>query len=251
MHILSAFWSSVAQDAVDGTVAAVTDQIVQTRNSRYQFLEKRQIRVGFAGIDTGSVLKLDYPSALRISTPIIFPLDADGLGGSLPAIVDYKDKGLILPALEDIGCLASRAGSGAANCAVGLWTFKQFVPAPAGPVMTVRCTASVVATVGTWNIGTLTPDRPLPVGQYAVVGMACVGTNALFARLSFFGQVERPGCMCNVSTSAFQFPLFRMGNLGQFGTFQNYQLPQLEVFGLGTTTTQSVALDIIPLTPLQ
>lgn len=248
MHTLSAFYTAaVASAAVDTVINALSDQVVQTRAGRYQFREKRKILAAHAAIGDGTVLKLDYPSALKVCTPIIDPLDADGVGGSLPAMVFYGDRGLVLPEAEDIGCLASRAVVAAADCFVGLWTTSQFTPARQGPTWTIRGTAAIVAATGVWGLGTITLDRPLPKGRYEVVGMRVTGANVLYARLSFYGQIQRPGTIANVTPNAYILPYFRNGFMGKYGEFDNYLLPQLEIVGIGATAAQAISLDIVPI----
>lgn len=72
----------------------------------------------------------------------------------------------------------------------------------------------------------------LPSGRYQVVGMDCIGTTLIGARLAFPNAGPRPGCLGRASLAVFPHPasLFRAGNLGPFGEFDSYAQPQIEVF---------------------
>lgn len=246
MHTLSAFYAAATADpSVDAQVNAVNDQYVQVRAGRYQFMQDRIVLGALAGVLNGSRVFYDYPSALRITTPVIDPIDADGIGGNLPAMVWYGTRGLVLPRQEDIGIFQSRAGGGAADVAVFLFTTPQFTPAGSGMITTIRGTSNSTGGAGAWALGTITLDRPLPKGRYEVVGMRVTGANVAAARLVFPGGGERPGCIANVAPTAYVAPFTRFGAAGRYGFFDNYLLPQIECIGTGAMAAQAVSLDII------
>lgn len=252
MHHLSAFWNTgQAINTTDTIVVAVPDQAVNVISSRYQFQVSRRIIRAFAGIPDGSVCRLDAPSFNRFVRPIIDPIDADAtLGGNLPAVYDCGLTGPMIPKLENFAPLATRAGAGVADVAVGIWSTANYQDAPQGTITTVRGTSNSTGAKGIWNLGQVTFDQALPNAAYWVVGMRVTGANCLFARLVFPNQVDRPGCMCNVDPTAYISPSFRFGSGGLFGQFTNTNPPQIEVLGTGAVAVQALSMDLIPTTTL-
>lgn len=248
MHQLTAYYASIANNSTDALVAAIADQTTNIVSSRYQFQQNRQIFQMFASVPNGTAVRLDAPSFNRLVRPVIDPIDADAtLGGNLPGMCDCGEDGPVIPKLENMGPLVTRAGAAATDCAILLWHRSQFVPKPPGKITTVRGTANCTGAAGAWALGQITFDQALPNGLYSVVGMRVTGANVLASRLSFMGQVDRPGCYANIDATAWSFPAFRFGRVGQFGTFTNTNPPQIECLAFGAIAAQVVSLDLVPL----
>lgn len=251
MITLSAYYGSVALGVTDFPLPAIADQIATLVSGRYQFQQNRRITRAFAGIPDGTVCRLDAPSFNRFVRPIIAPIDADAtVGGNLPAVYDCGDTGPVIPKLENLAPLVSRAGAGAANCLVGLWHQERYDAKPPGTITSVRATANATGAAGAWQLGQLTFDQALPNSNYYVVGMQVTGANCVLGRLVFPGSVERPGCLCNVDATAWVFNVFRFGNMGLLGQFTNTNPPQIEILGTGAVAAQAVVLDLIPASAL-
>lgn len=251
MHTLSAFYASVALNTTDGVLAAIADQTVNVIDSRYQFQENRKLLRSFAGVPNGTAVRLSSPTWNRNFQPVIDPIDADAtLGGNLPPVVDYAGRGPTIPRLENMGPLVTRAGAGAADCCVLLWHTRNFIPAPPGEAVTIRCTANCTGAAGGWRLGTLVPDQALPNGNYTVVGMRVTGANVLASRLVLIGGSERPGVLANVDASSWIYPSLRFGLGGEMGRFSNTNLPQVECLGYGAIAAQVVSLDLLPNGPM-
>ena len=107
-------------------------------------------------------------------------------------------------------------------------------------------TSSIQATDTSWVSGAITFDQTLPVGKYDIVGMRVTGSGLVVARLIFIGSsaITRPGVPCTDSNARPNFPNFRMGNNGLFGTFDTSTPPSIEVFG-GSSSSQSIVFDLI------
>lgn len=246
MHTVSAFYGNdVASAAADTVLSAVQDQCFPTQNSRIFPPTNRQLLAGFGGGVSLTLAKLDSASLNLNGRPMIYPLDSSQAGGNLPGYIFFGERGLTLPGLEQIGVLVSRAVAAAADVYAFLWHTQRYTMAPPGPTKTVRCTAAVVLAEGTWTIGNLTFDAALSEGRYAIVGMAAQGTNLLSARLVFPNQIDRPGVLGVDAVSQYVLPNWRMGGSGLYGTFQNYNPPQVEMLGIGAGTTQDVYLDLV------
>lgn len=251
MHTLSAFYASIANNSTDAVLAAIADQTVNVIDSRYQFQENRKLLKSFAGVPDGTAVRLSSPTWNRNFQPTITPIDADAtLGGNLPAQCDYEGRGPTIPRLENMGPLITRAGAGAADCCVLLWHTRNFIPAPPGEAVTIRCTSNCTGAAGGWRLGTLVPDQALPNGQYHVIGMRATGANLLAARLNIPGETERPGVLGNVDASSYVYPANRFGRAGSMGRFTNTNLPQVEALGTGALAAQVISLDLIPAGPM-
>lgn len=246
MHLLSAFYgAAIASGAADIIVPAVQDQAMPTQNSRIFPPSNRQLLSAFGGGTALALLKLDSASLLLNGRPLIYPLDSGTAGGSQPGYIDYGDRGITLPGREQIGLLASRAVATAADVYGFLWHTERFAPAPVAPTKTIHATSAVAFANGTWTLGNITFDTALSEGRWMVIGMACDGANLLGARLVFPGSPERPGVLATTAVSEYVYPNWRMGKAGVYGTFQNYNPPQVEMLGTGTGSTQNIYLDLI------
>lgn len=246
MHSLQAFYGNLALGVTDATLPAVADQTINVYNNQYQFLTNRTLLKSFAAVPNGTAVRLAAPSFNRGFQPTIDPIDAAAaVGGNLPPICDYMGYGPDIPKLENFGPLVTRAGAGAADCFVFLWTTPRFVPAPAGKAYTIRCTANAVGAVGGWRLGTITPDQNLPNGTFQCIGMRIEGANCIAGRLNFVNQFERPGVIANVDATSWLYPSFRFGYGGLFGEFINTNLPQIEIFGVAAVAVQTVYLDLL------
>lgn len=248
MHTLYAYYASIVNNSTDALVTAIPDETVNVVDSRYQFQQQRRLLRAFAGVPNGTAVRIDAPSFSGFVRPVISPIDADTtLGGNLPPVMDFGDRALTIAAKENVGPLVTRAGAGAADCAVLLWASPAPRAAPSGPCYTVRGTSANTGAAGGWRLSTLTLDQALPAGRYAVIGLTIFGPNVLAGRLVFQGQVERPGVMANVDQTSWVYPSLRFGSMGLFGEFDNTAVPQLQLLSYGAMTTQVITMDLVPI----
>lgn len=202
---------------------------------------------GYVLSDAANLAKIDYPSALLFAPPLIDPIDGDTAIGNLPPMYLPFENGFMIPPLEFFTILVSRAGIAAVQSYGLLWTAER-PPAPiSGPMRTIQATATANGAAGTWIPSALTFPRALPNGTYRVCGMKVEGANVLAGRLIFNSgdqQKHRPGVLAVANSQSWQYPFFRNGKAGLFGTFSNTNLPQIEVIGTGAIATQTISLDI-------
>lgn len=233
MHNLVACYASVAQDAALANVNPVTDSIVTVQNSRFIFPMDVQIGCLLANVPDGSRARINTPSLRNIALPEIYPVKITAENGTNPPVQGPMWDTLRIPKNDEFGVEVSRAGAGAADCFIGIWYATGKTPAPGGPVITLRATATITLTVGTWVAGNLTFDQSLPYGRYAVVGMQATVGDAMFARLAFPGNIQyRPGVPVVEAYGSYINPqMFRFGNFGSFGVFDSTAQPLIEVLG--------------------
>lgn len=248
MFNLVACYASVAQNAALTNLTPVTDSIVTIQNSRFIFPATMQIAAVQGLIDTGSRMRINTPSLRSIALPEMYPVKITAGQGTNPVIIGPMWGTLSIPMNDEFGFDVSRAGAGAADCFAGLWYAPGRVQPPGGPVITMRATAAITLTVGTWVTANLTFDQSLPFGKYAVVGMTAICTSGVFARLAFPGQTQyRPGVPVVEAYASYVNPqVFRMGNFGQFGQFDSTAQPLIEILGLAAgAQTAVILLDLI------
>lgn len=233
MHNLVAMYASVAQDASLVNIAPVNDALVTIQNSRFIFPYQANIGCLLVNVPAGSRARINTPSLRTIALPEIYPVKIDAENGTNPPIQGPIWDTMRVPANDEFGIEVSRAGSGAADSFAGVWFSQAFVPAPRGPIITMRATSTNVLVVGAWTLSNLTFDQSLPFGTYAVVGMNVVSGDAMLARLAFPGNTQyRPGVPVVEAYGSYVNPqLFRMGNFGLFGRFNSTAQPSLEMLG--------------------
>lgn len=233
MFNLVAMFANVAQNADLTNLTPVTDPLVTVQNSRFIFPFQADIGCMLVNIPDGSRARINTPSMRSVALPEIYPTKVTAENGTNPPIQGPMWGTLRIPMNDEFGIDVSRAGAGAADCYAGLWYAPSRTPAPGGPVITLRTTATLTLTVGTWVVGNLTFDQALPYGRYAVVGMQATVGDAMFARLAFPGQTQyRPGVPVVEAYGSYVNPqVFRMGEFGLFGVFDSTAQPLIEVLG--------------------
>lgn len=233
MFNLVACYASVAQDAALTNLTPVTDPLVTIQNSRFIFPSNVEIGAVLVNVPDGSRARINTPSLRNIALPELYPAKITAENGTNPPLVGPMWGTLRIPQNDEFGIEVSRAGAGAADSFAGIWYAPGRTPAPQGPIITMRATATIVLTVGTWVAGALTFDQSLPYGRYAVVGMTAIVGDAMFARLAFPGQTQyRPGVPVVEAYGSYVNPqVFRMGAFGLFGQFDSTAQPLVEVLG--------------------
>lgn len=246
MHTVSAFTGSASGTLTNTVQPPIQDQIIATQNSAIFLMDDRKLLAAYGG-GTGLLSTLlSSPTLLQNGYPAIYPIDSGALGGNLPATYRPMQNGLILPAREQIQVLINHTGAGPDQLATMLFHTKQFRNAPPGPFKTIQATATGANGNLVWSLLTMSLTQGLKRGRYACVGMAAQGTNLLAARLVFPQQVDRPGCMCTIDATLYEWDDYRYGNMGLYGVFDNDNLPQIECFGTGALSgTITIYLDII------
>lgn len=250
MHNLVACMASVVNGAALTNLTPVTDPLVTIQNSRFIFPMQVDIGCILANVVTGSRCRINTPSMRQIALPEIYPIKTTAGNGSNPPVMGPTWGSIRINALDEFGLDVSRAGGAAADCFAGIWYAPSRVPAPGGPVITMRATASPTLTNGTWVAANMTFDQSLPNGRYALVGAQVTCTSGMFARFAFPGQSQfRPGVPVTETVGDYVNPqIFRWGNFGLFGTFDSTAQPLIEILGyVAGAQSPVILLDLIKL----
>lgn len=244
-HLLPFYTALLASGASNVALGAVTDPVFPIQNGLYTMPRDLRLMQAYVGAADVTAIRLNMPSLLQPFIPYLDPISLTSLPANMPPLVRFGDQGWPLESSEQISLEASRAVVAAAPAFAGLWLSVNPPSKATGQIRTLFATGAIVSAAGTWAQGNLTLVSQLQAGTYAVVGLSVYGTNALFARMIFPNQAFRPGTLCQGAVGEWNDETFRRGNMGVFGTFENWNLPQLEVFGVGATATQTVLIDVI------
>lgn len=249
MHHLLAFAGSVAQNAVLANVPAIVDQYATQFNSTtYTVPRTMRILRSYAMGDAISQVRFDSPLLRMIGPPQIQPIDVAVEPSTLPPVNKYDKNAMLLVQNDPLGMLASRAGSGAANVYVLHWLSDVIPPQVNGPTIAIRAAFTATLTVNSWVAASLTFDQQLPPGKFRIVGMSAVCGDLLAARLNLPNTPERPGCLAQDLDSQWDWEWFRRGNFGDYGEFESYSPPTVELLGhTAGAETGFIWLDVQPM----
>lgn len=249
MFHLSVFTATAGGGA--GTLVdmpAVPDPAVTLTNNNHVVFEsdiQAQLFYSFGQTDITQV-QFQTPRLRPIALPSIRPFDAAVAPSTRPPVSNYKRSPLMLNKIDENSMQVSfTTGTSGHIYYAGAWFTDGNVSPAQGMVYSMNFTASITAVQQQWTPGVMTFQQTLPAGLYAVVGLDVWGTNLAFARLIFPRQQWRPGILAGGSAAFIQAPCFRTGELGNYGTFQSYAQPQLDVFAIGANSAQAGILDLV------
>lgn len=187
----------------------------------------------------------------QIVTPslrAIFPFDISPINNglvfpALPPFVQMWDTPIPVVGLEPMDVFVQN-GAAVMNRAF-VWLADGPIKPVTGKMYTVRATASATLVTATWvNSGALTLASTLPAGHYQCVGLRSWSANQNAARIFFVGYPWRPGVLAGTAEATTDWPVFRWGNNGVYGEFDNTVPPTIDFMGI-TDSAETVYLDLI------
>jgi hypothetical protein len=246
MHHTGAYNLSFTGAAVETELQAIVDNYFTIQNNH--FLPQRDTSILYA-LAAGATLtraRVNTPSLGVITSPHIMPMSPALSASSPQKYRSYILDPLNLKALEELQIFVTHSAAGAEqNVAVFGFDMGR-TPAPPGTVYTIRGTGVATLTVNAWsNINPITWNNNLPNGQYAVIGAVFQSASALAGRIIFENTPYRPGGIAQLLATDWTDDLFRIGGLGQWGTFHNYAMPQVEFLASAADTAETVFLDLV------
>lgn len=251
MFHLCAFGGVKTDSTANENVPAVIDNgLTTSSNNRYIVPENVKVFAASIMNDTISRARITAPSLRNEGLPEIFPVTVSDDPAAAPLVAYWGEEGPQLRKDEEFGVECSNGAStiDRAHALVCIRSMRK--PLPPGKRMTVVGTSTQTLLLDAWTLGGITLDQTLPVGMYAVIGMAVVCNDAWAARLVFpRGGSLRPGCPVGMAVGQIDTrQLFRNGNLGEWGRFSHNAQPQLELIGNAAgAETATVILDLVQL----
>lgn len=246
LHHLSIFSTTSAGAVTDQDAPAIADPAVTLVNGHPIFPVPIQTYWGHGFGDTDlNRVKLTTPKLRAINVVNLMPLDVSATITNRPPLVEWFHHPLALNPIDENQILVSSAAAlTIANVAVAFGDGNFNVPQ--GDMFTVVATATITTVAGQWVTGAITLESPLPAGRYAVIGGHCFGTNAQYFNIVFPNQVWRPGALAYGTVAGINSRYFRWGNLGVWGEFETFALPQLSIqASAAAATAHTLFLDIV------
>lgn len=247
------FYESVDQAGAYVALNAVADQHVRVSGDDIQVPTLNQVLAIAGGVESAAAFRarLTSPSLRERSLFQITPLNTGAAAAVEPAtpqaVVDLSESPLVLVAGEQLN-IEALANPVAAQVQWGIVWLGDGVQAKVrGPIFSVRATGATALVAGSWTNVALTFDEDLPRGRYQLVGLFPVSAGMIAARAVFVGFGNRPGALGSDALSDLQSYLFRYGELGVFGEFEDTEPPTMDCLAVSADATQEFWLDLIQL----
>jgi hypothetical protein len=244
---LSLYSSTPGAASTLADVPAVQDPAVTLVNGHPIFPIPIQCIGAYAGgALTLTRAQLSTPKLRAITATNLRPLDVAAVPATRPPLIEYFRHPLSLNPIDENQILASTSAIAATPLLIAIMYGDGNFNVPPGDLFSIHASQSITTVANAWATGPITLDQPLPAGRYAVVGMDTFGTGEVFSRLVFPNQVWRPGGLAGATAAFINTRYSRWGNLGVFGEFETFALPQLDTFNQsGGAQTIDLVMDII------
>lgn len=249
-----AFQESVDPAGVFNALTAVPDQHITTNGDDIRVPSLNQLIAVAGGVDVTveSFLRLTSPS-LRIRNLLhVEPFNSASAAavepGSPHRIYDLRRSPIALVVGENLNAEVNSDPLAVQIQWAVVW-LADAAPAPiAGPIFTARATAAQALTISAWTNGILTFIEDLPRGRYQVVGLRARSAGLVAARLVFVGTGAagwRPGVLGTDAQDDIEHPMFRHGELGVWGEFEDIEPPTVDFLSVSADAAEDVYLDLI------
>lgn len=253
MFTTVAYTDSQTAAQTDTDIAALSDTSMTMLNGHFIFPSQVQVYWIYGMGLTMTRLRLSTPRLRPISRPVINPIDASATPTENFRLCEYWRHPIRLNPVEEIQFLRTKTSAVAEQDFVGLTIGDGNVNTTQGDLYFSRATTAFTPTVNVWTAGGLTLDDTLQVGRYSILGLRVNNAGGVLARLIFpapaqqgLMQQYRPGVKVSQSNSDEGVFWMRYGMLGEYGQFESFALPQLEVLAASAAANPEVYLDIVP-----
>jgi hypothetical protein len=241
--------TGVAQTDTD--IPLKSDSMITTLNNHPLFPVPVQVR-WWAGIGlTMTRVRLSAPKVKPIVRPVLSVINNAATIQDPRKIMRYWKHGIMLNPVEEIQMLRSNTTAVAEVDHVVLTVGDGNFNVPQGEMYVARATTAFTPTINAWSTGSLTMDDTLQVGRYSIIGARVNDATGIAARFIFPGAPVqgglpqiRPGVLCNTAATQSENDEFRYGAQGEFGQFESFALPVLEIMDAGPTANPEVLLDL-------
>lgn len=240
-------WSATVAQTTAFDLTPVPDQNVLVQNGHFVFQQDIKLLYAAGMGAVAGQMQWVTPTLRLITPPRIHNLIRAVQPATFPQLHDYRRNPLLIKKLEELQLSVTNAAatSGVVSAIAGIDTGNQRQAQP-GQTYTLRGTSTVAAVANTWSLlSNITWSDSLPNGRYAVTGGEVASTNAQAFRLRFQNQIDRPGGLSQVSEFLIQNQMFLDGGLAEWGQFDNYAMPLVEVLCNGADNSHVILLDIV------
>lgn len=246
-----AFYESTDQAAAFVALNGVPDPHVRVTGDDIQIPSLNQVVAVAGGVDTtvAGRARLVAPSLRAKSNYMVAPLNGQAAAAQEPdtpqAVVDLRGSPLILDFSEQLNFEAF-ANPLVAQVQWGVvWLSDGPIVPITGAIFTVRATSATALVAGTWTNVALVFDEDLPRGKYTIVGFRPESAGMIAARLYLVGSAWRPGALGCDLIGDLQHQMFRLGQLGIMGAFEDIEPPTVDALAVSADASQVYYLDLI------
>jgi hypothetical protein len=161
---------------------------------------------------------------------------------------NWLDQPLPISGPVELDAFAAQAGAGAEFDYLIAWLWDGVLQKPTRRPLSVHATASATLVAKKWTAVAMTLDNGLDQGTYALVGArAKSATGLAFRVVPNDNSSNRCGGLMVQAVDGYDLGLQRLGGLGTWTTFTNYNLPQFEYLAVSADSSEDMILDLIPL----
>ncbi len=251
MFHVAAWSQSIDPGGVFTALNAVQDTQLTVVAKNIQVPSLSRIIALAAGIETtvAQQARLSAPSRRVKALQRIAPLQGNAAAASLPSdphhVVDLRDTPLTMVAGE-VMQLEINSDPAAVQIQWGLvWLADGPTAVVLGDEFTVRADGTTALVSQVWTLVPLVFAENLPRGRYQIVGLRVQSASLIAARLVLVGNVWRPGVLGTNNDRHLEHPMFRHGESGVFGEFEDTDPPQIECLAAAADAAEVVYLDLI------
>lgn len=253
MFTTVAYTDSTSAAQTDTDIPALSDPSMTILNSHFIFPAPVLVYWIYGLGLTMTRLRLSTPRLRPISRPVINPVDQSATPTENFRLFEYWRHPIRLNPVEEIQFLRTNTTAVAEREFVILTVGDGNMNVPQGDLYVSRATTAFTPTVNVWSSGSLTMDDTLQVGRYSIVGLRVNNASGCAARLIFPAPAQqglmqqfRPGVRISQSNADEGIWWMRYGLMGEYGQFESFALPQVEVLAPVATANPEVFLDIVP-----
>lgn len=252
MFLIVDYTDSTAAAQTDTDIPLATDSMITSLNNHPIFPVPVWVQWWAAVGLTVTRVRLSTPRLKPIVRPVLDTINKLAtIEDPLPLKPYYKHPIMLNP-VEETQMLRTNTTAVAERDHVVLCVGDNQRTIPQGDLYIARATTSFTPTANAWSTGNITMDDTLQVGRYSIIGARVNDATGIAARFIFPGapiqgalpQI-RPGVLCKTNTGQSDSELFRFGNQGEFGQFESFALPVLEIMDAGPTANPEVFFDIV------
>lgn len=246
---LVAFTSSITNSGALIQLAGVADGIFPASNSGLLVPAGYKYVLGAAAMGA-SVTRAQLGSASfrDYGNMDMEPINIGTVFESPVRWMNLLDQPLPISGPVELDAYAAQGGAGAENDYLFAWLWDGQLTKPTKRPLSVHATGSSTMVAKSWSKVQLTLDNPLDQGTYALVGAHFKSATALaFRVIPVDNSSNRQGGLAVQAADGLDIYQQRMGGMGTWTTFPNYNVPQFEAFCISADTSQDVTLDLIPM----
>lgn len=244
-HLLG--WTVDTVTATLTDITPVTDDIWTISNAH--FLPRENANLIWAAAMATNLQRA------QVETPTILQMTPAMIRGIMAGLVPTSPQEMLTlaqnpqPLLKTEEIIIRAIQNAGVNQRITCLAGVQITPNPPaiGEQFWMRGTSVTAAVANAWTTLAVTWASNLPQGNYAVTGLAVQSTNAQAARCIFENVSYRPGSISIPGLGNISHPYFKLGGLGQWGVFQNYAMPNIQVLANGADAAHEIYLGIMPL----